>query len=75
MIFRGNRDFQTLNLQFPGHFSRVLQKRMFLVPEKNRQVLEFSLKEFRNNDLKNLFLDFSFWIQGYRTVQRAHCVV
>jgi len=42
----------------------------------------FFLKQHRKNSLKNIFfpsesvfLDFSFWPQGHRTWQNAHCAV
>ena len=48
----------------------------------SRQVQSFFLKEYRKNNLKNnfscngkWFMNFSFWIQGYHTVQRADCAV
>ena len=36
--FQGNRDFQTLNLGFQGHFDRFdVPKIMFLVPENEKR--------------------------------------
>ena len=59
----------------------VWTKKMLLVPENKCETSSkvFILKEHGKNSHKinvfpwqSTFLDFSFWIEGHRTVQRAH---